>query len=56
MEEKINFSYVLNGDHALMMNACERYGSVSGCDENCPVFLVGECEFQKENERLFGIN
>ncbi len=29
---------------------CHNYGSVSGCDDECPVFCRGECEIQEENE------
>ena len=41
-----------------VMNDCEKYGMVSGCDENCPQLERGECEiygnldgyFKEQNE------
>jgi DNA-directed RNA polymerase subunit RPC12/RpoP len=35
---------------------CFNYGSVSGCDENCPVLLRGECEVQEQNEKQLGLD
>lgn len=32
---------------------CFNYGSVGGCDENCPVFCEGKCEIQEENQERF---
>ena len=29
---------------------CFNYGSVSGCDENCPALNHGECEVYKDVE------
>lgn len=34
-------------------NECERFGIMSGCKPNCPVFERGQCEQQEENEKLF---
>ena len=35
------------------MGECMRFGMVSGCAEDCPVFERGECEQQEENEKIF---
>ena len=34
---------------------CFNYGSVSGCDENCPAMLNGECEIYDDNFNEKGI-
>ncbi len=49
---KDDFSTILNYTYP-MMSGCERFGSVSGCHGNCPIFSAGECEIQEENEKLF---
>ena len=35
------------------LGECGRFGIVSGCAPECPVFERGECELQKENEEQF---
>lgn len=45
-EEKMNFARTLNesGQHGFITSdECFHYGSMSGCDEYCPVLLRGEC-------------
>ncbi len=53
--EKIAFANTLAeiGDYPKIMNECEKYGIVAGCDEDCPVFQRKECPVQKENEEHF---
>ena len=36
-----------------IMNDCEKYGMVSGCDENCPQLLRGECEIYTDLDGYF---
>ena len=36
-----------------VMSDCYRFGMMSGCKPECPVFIRGGCELQDENERLF---
>lgn len=46
MNDKAAFANTINtfGEHAaLIMSECERYGITWGCDEDCPVYLRGEC-------------
>lgn len=43
----------LNDDVSHMMNECEKFGSISGCHRNCPIFTREECEIQDENELIF---
>ncbi len=38
---------------SLFASECEKFGMVSGCREDCPVFQAGKCEVQEENEALF---
>lgn len=48
---KLNFGYTLNtykGNY--FGDKCFHYGSVSGCDEDCPALNHGECEFWKNVE------
>ena len=54
--DKLALGRTLNeaGPHGFITSSeCHNYGSVSGCDEECPVFIRGECEIQEENEKLF---
>lgn len=55
MNRKINFANFLaendNGLSTPNMTDCERYGMAWGCDEDCPVFQNGDCEFQEELEK-----
>ena len=37
----------------LFTTECEKFGMISGCREDCPVFQAGKCEVQEENELLF---
>jgi len=30
------------------MTECEQYGMMSGCDENCPVLIRGDCSWVLE--------
>ena len=60
MDDKVNlatsFAYTITElDNRLpkSMTECERFGMTWGCKEHCPVFERGECEIQKENERIF---
>ena len=57
MSNKIDFAYTLNELNdgiAKTGDECFNYGITWGCDMDCPVFQRGECELQKENERIFG--
>ena len=49
-EQKMIFTEILNGDQSALMNDCERYGIMSGCDEYCPVLETGKCEHWKSVE------
>jgi len=42
-------AYVLNGGG----DECTRFGIMSGCAPECPVFQRGECESQADNEAAF---
>ena len=45
-EDKLAFGRMLNeaGPHGFITSdECHNYGSVSGCDNQCPVFSRGEC-------------
>ena len=53
---KLNFGRALNeaGPNGFITSdQCHNYGSVSGCDSDCPVFVRGECEIQEENVEHF---
>lgn len=45
---------LVNG--ANIMTDCERFGMSHGCQPNCPVYRIGKCELQDENEMLFKTN
>lgn len=47
MNKKMNFTN-------FNMNDCEKYEMGWGCDEDCPVFQNGDCEFQEELEKEWG--
>jgi len=38
-----------------MMSDCMRYGIVGGCDEDCPVYLRGECDCEDEVKEMCGV-
>lgn len=45
--DKLNFGRMLNetGPNGFITSSeCHNYGSMSGCDENCPPLLKGECK------------
>lgn len=53
MDEKMIFAntlaeIVLGTTASSIMNDCEKYGMVSGCDEDCPQLQRGECEIYKD--------
>jgi len=52
-QEKINFANTLADSVSISMNECEKYGMCWGCDEECPVYIRGECEIQEENKKIF---
>ncbi len=48
--DKLNLGRTLNDmDGSHYGDDCFNYGSVSGCDEDCPVLLNGGCESWAEN-------
>lgn len=54
--QKMDFARTINNysDNAFLgLSDCEYFGMTYGCHPDCPVFLRGECEIQKENELLF---
>lgn len=54
MNEKTNFAEILNSNESPMMNACERYGIISGCNEECLVLRAGNCQ-NAESVKLYSI-
>lgn len=40
-------------DNFALGNECHRFGIMSGCHSNCPVYERGECEIQEENKKIF---
>ena len=47
---KLVFGYTLNGhDGSHYGGICYNYGSIRGCDENCPALLNLECEVWQDN-------
>ncbi len=45
---KLYWGQFLNGDHGKGAGDCHNYGSVSGCDEDCPALWNGECDVPTE--------
>ncbi len=37
----------------LSMDECTKEGMFTGCSSNCPIYKVGKCPIQKENEDFF---
>ena len=46
--DKLNLGRTLNSHNQTpTSDDCHNYGSVSGCDEHCPVLIDGDCEIYK---------
>ena len=51
--DKLNLGITLNGlDGSHFGDDCHNYGSIGGCDENCPVLIDIKCSLWKENINL----
>lgn len=53
---KLGFGHTMSETSGEMLGVsdCHAYGSLSGCDEHCPVLIAGLCEFQNdENKELY---
>lgn len=57
--EKMDFARTLNesGSHGFITSdECFHYGSMSGCDEYCPVLLRGECRSSEDTLDMLSKN
>ena len=57
-DEKLALGHTLaeidDGMPNSILTDCEAYGMCGGCDENCPVLIVGKCELQDtDNKELY---